>query len=92
MFLEDKLLEIARKVNITDLKSIDKITLELSEILFQNLFDSVDSNETDEIIISNAKRINNTLNKVINILESEQINFLEVNGFKTLLASKGINI
>lgn len=91
MFLEDELLIIARKVNLTDEENIKSICLELSEKMFQNLFESVgDCSNDSTIIIANAKRINNTYNKVIEILNKENIIFLIPDGFKLLLENKGI--
>jgi hypothetical protein len=80
MSLESELLKLAR--NFDDNCESDTLISEMIKTCFKQLKTMLNDSSSDEYIISQFKKVNNTWNKVSNILQDEGIYLIKQNGFK----------
>lgn len=80
MNLQENLLNIAR--NFDSNCESDILISDMIKECFKSLSASLKSTYTDADIISQFKKVNNTWNKVANILQDEDIYVIKNNGFK----------
>ena len=84
MFLDEELLKIGRETELTKEEMLKAIS-EMVKSCFNNLQKSTNEKMTDNNIVANFKRVNNTWNRVAEILEKENRGFLKKDGFKFLI-------
>lgn len=86
MFLEDKLLKIARESDLTTDKELFACINSMIQECFKNLSESIDGNLHS--IKPCFKRVNNTWRKVAKILEDEGRSIVKPEGFEIFIKSK----
>jgi hypothetical protein len=88
MFLDDELLQIARNADDTTMQGITDAVSKMINACFNNLQERIAGNTTDEVIISNFYRVDNTWKLVAKKLELENKCFIRSNGFRRFVESK----
>ena len=84
MFLDEELLKIGRETELTKEEMLKAIS-EMVKSCFNNLQKSTNEKMTDNNIVANFKRVNNTWNRVAEILEKKIGDFLKKMVLNSLL-------
>jgi hypothetical protein len=87
MFLDEELLEIGRNTGLTE-DCINKSISKMVKVCFANLEKNLPKRSSDEMVISQFKRVNNTWKAVARILDHECLGFVKEDGFQLYVESK----
>ncbi|MCK5605305.1 hypothetical protein KAR91_25660 [Candidatus Pacearchaeota archaeon] len=87
MFLDDKLLQIARNCDQTEEGIIESLN-QMLQASFDNYFKIIGINKDDKSIVAGLKRVNNTWKRVVDKLDIENIHFVHRNGFERFIKYK----
>ena len=93
MFLDEQLLLIANKVDITDEIQINRCCVDIVGICLENIRKNIKDNDGEDVIIAQFNRVNNTYKSVAKMLAKSGKHFLDIEGFKNYINStelKGI--
>lgn len=85
MFLDEKLLQIANKCDLTE-QSINDCCIEMVNAAYESVTETINMNEsTDQVILAQFKRVNNVWMAVCDKLEAQGKWFLNREGFRNYI-------
>lgn len=94
MFLDDELLEIGRKADLSTYTSVNSACQKMLQVCFGNLVKNIEKDFS--LISANFKRVNKTWVKVARLLSSEGKGFVNEDGFRLFVEAtpgfKGIKL
>jgi hypothetical protein len=81
MFLEEKLLQIARSADLENEEDVQDSIIKMVNTCFENINQSVRNDQTLPAYQAQTFRVDRTWNKVATILEEEKRGFIKKDGF-----------
>jgi len=88
MFLQEKLLQIARNTDLENEDSIQKTIIKMVNTCFENINESVRNDKTLPAYQAQTFRVNRTWSKVATILEDEKRGFIKKDGLALFIRHK----
>ena len=91
MFLDDKLLMVGRQYNPSmNFAEIKLLVIEMTNICFESIKHNIKlyGHNGRDVILAQFRRVNNTWDKVAEILEKENKGFIQKDDFKALVENR----